>query len=61
MRSDTCRQTSGIATAYDQAFWWSIGFTALAVVLALALPGRPAPEPDASAPEPEAPSLSRVE
>jgi len=27
--------------AFDQAFWWSIGFTALAVILALALPGRP--------------------
>lgn len=37
--------TSGVATAYDQAFWWSIGFTALAVVLSLALPGRPAPAP----------------
>jgi predicted MFS family arabinose efflux permease len=48
--------TSGVAAAYDQAFWWSIGFTALAVVLSLALPGRPAPAPDTHTPGPEAPS-----
>lgn len=44
--------TSGVATAYDQAFWWSIGFTALAAVLSLALPGRskPAPETAPAAP-----------
>ncbi|MCU1528530.1 MAG: family efflux transporter permease subunit [Frondihabitans sp.] len=37
--------TSGAssATAFDQAFWWSIGFTGLAVVLSLLLPGRPVP------------------
>jgi hypothetical protein len=28
-------------TAFDIAFWWSIGFTAIAVVIALWLPGRP--------------------
>lgn len=28
------------ASAFDQAFWWLIGFTALAVVFSLALPGR---------------------
>lgn len=31
----------GIADAFDQAFWWAIGFTGLAVVLSLLLPGRP--------------------
>ena len=29
------------AAAYDQAFWWAIGFTALAVLVSFALPGRP--------------------
>ncbi|MFF1572719.1 MDR family MFS transporter [Leifsonia sp. NPDC058292] len=43
----------GIADAFDQAFWWAIGFTALAVVLSLLLPGRPAP---AIALEPTQPS-----
>lgn len=28
------------SAAFDQAFWWSIGFTGLAVVLAFMLPGR---------------------
>ncbi|NNC12640.1 multidrug efflux MFS transporter [Planctomonas sp. JC2975] len=32
--------TNGVATAYDQAFWWSIGFTAVASVLSFTLPGR---------------------
>jgi EmrB/QacA subfamily drug resistance transporter len=31
----------GIADAFDQAFWWAIGFTGLAIVLSLLLPGRP--------------------
>jgi EmrB/QacA subfamily drug resistance transporter len=31
------------STAFDQAFWWSIGFTALAVVLSLLLPSKPKP------------------
>lgn len=30
----------GDATAFDHAFWWSLGFTALAVPPALLLPGR---------------------
>lgn len=33
--------SSSTATAFDQAFWWSVGFTGLAVLLSLALPGRP--------------------
>ncbi|MBN9613616.1 MAG: multidrug efflux MFS transporter [Actinobacteria bacterium] len=32
---------AGVATAFDQAFWWSIGFTSLAVLIAFLLPGRP--------------------
>lgn len=31
---------SAPAAAFDQAFWWAIGFTGLAVVLAFLLPGR---------------------
>jgi EmrB/QacA subfamily drug resistance transporter len=31
---------AGAASAFDQVFWWSIGFTCLAVVVAFALPGR---------------------
>jgi EmrB/QacA subfamily drug resistance transporter len=31
---------AGAASAFDQAFWWSIGFTGLAVLVAFALPGR---------------------
>jgi predicted MFS family arabinose efflux permease len=29
------------ANAFDQAFWWSIGFTALALVVSFTLPARP--------------------
>ena len=32
---------SSTATAFDQAFWWTIGITGLAILLTLALPGRP--------------------
>ncbi len=31
---------SGIATAFGHTFWWCLGFTVLAVVPALLLPGR---------------------
>jgi hypothetical protein len=30
----------GVAAGFDVAFWWSIAFTAVAVVLALWLPAR---------------------
>ena len=34
------------ATAFDQAFWWAVGFTGVALVLSLMLPGRnPRPIP----------------
>jgi EmrB/QacA subfamily drug resistance transporter len=37
------------ATAFDRAFWWAVGFTGLALVLSLVLPGRtPDPEPIAA-------------
>jgi EmrB/QacA subfamily drug resistance transporter len=29
--------------SFDQAFWWAVGFTGVAVVLSFWLPGRPAP------------------
>ncbi len=29
------------STAFDQAFWWATGFTGLAMLLCLALPGQP--------------------
>lgn len=32
--------TGSIPAAFDRAFWWSIGFTAVAALLSLALPGR---------------------
>lgn len=32
--------TAASAFAFDQAFWWAIGFTAVAMVLSLTLPGR---------------------
>ncbi|WP_432826714.1 MDR family MFS transporter [Dactylosporangium sp. CA-092794] len=35
---------AGPAHAFREAFWWSIGFAAVAVPLCLLLPGRPAPE-----------------
>lgn len=34
---------AGRAEAFDVAFWWSIGFTAVAMLLAWWLPSRPAP------------------
>jgi hypothetical protein len=34
--------SAAIATAFDQAFWWAVGFTGVAFVLSLMLPGRTA-------------------
>jgi MFS family permease len=31
----------GLATAFDNSFWWSLGLTALAIIPALFLPGSP--------------------
>ncbi|MCX4781979.1 MFS transporter [Streptomyces sp. NBC_01264] len=33
------------AHAFDQAFWWAVGFTGLSLVLSLLLPGRTSTEP----------------
>jgi EmrB/QacA subfamily drug resistance transporter len=33
--------TAGAALAFDQAFWWAVGFTGLAVLICLLLPNRP--------------------
>ncbi|MEU4246198.1 MDR family MFS transporter [Amycolatopsis sp. NPDC026612] len=41
--------------AYGTTFWWSIGFTALAVPLCLFLPGRPKPVPAPDKTEAEVP------
>ncbi|GAA4750257.1 MDR family MFS transporter [Amnibacterium soli] len=35
--------TLGPVAGFQHAFWWAVGFTALAVVLSLLLPGRPEP------------------
>jgi EmrB/QacA subfamily drug resistance transporter len=35
--------TAGPEEAFQQAFWWAVGFTAVSVVLSLLLPGRPKP------------------
>jgi hypothetical protein len=39
---------SDLAAAFRQAFWWSVGLTAMAVPLCLLLPGRAADEPGKS-------------
>lgn len=55
---------AGRVTAFDNAFWWSLGLTAIAVIPALVLPGRSGSsarrqEQDGTAPRPErAPSGS---
>jgi len=38
------------SSAFDQAFWWSIGFTGVAVVLSLVLPGKPIKQTTAAVP-----------
>jgi EmrB/QacA subfamily drug resistance transporter len=42
---------SGPVAAFQDAFWWAVGFTALAVVLSLLLPGRPKPVEEAARPQ----------
>lgn len=41
-----------LGAAFDQAFWWAVGFTGIATAVALALPGRPAPAVTAAKPGP---------
>ncbi|MCX7522886.1 DHA2 family efflux MFS transporter permease subunit [Microbacterium sp. STN6] len=40
--------TATASAAFQQTFWWAIGFTAVGVIISLALPGRPAREPSAT-------------
>ncbi|BCY08312.1 MDR family MFS transporter [Actinoplanes sp. L3-i22] len=50
--ASTARRTGSLVTAFDTAFWWSIGFTAVAVALSVLLPGKaPAPAPTMAAAE----------
>ena len=42
-----------VADAFDQAFWWAVGFGGLGMVLALLLPGRPSTVAAAPPPSPE--------
>jgi EmrB/QacA subfamily drug resistance transporter len=57
---------AGLADAFGHTFWWAVGFTALAFVPALLLPGtRPEPATDTDAveersPGAQAPDLSRA-
>jgi EmrB/QacA subfamily drug resistance transporter len=39
---------AGLATAFGHTFWWAVGFTALACIPALLLPGAPATAPAAA-------------
>ena len=48
--------TGSVASAFDVAFWCTIGFATLAVVLALAMPGRPHSPATQPSPEPAQPA-----
>jgi EmrB/QacA subfamily drug resistance transporter len=39
---------SGLGGAFQQSFWWAIGFTAVGVLVSFALPGRPSAPTDAA-------------
>ncbi len=42
----TAQRTGSLVTGFDTAFWWSIGFTGVAVLVSFLLPGKaPAPAP----------------
>jgi MFS family permease len=43
---------AGLAAAYGRTFWWCIGFTVLAIVPTLLMPGRPASDAQPPAAEP---------
>jgi hypothetical protein len=45
-------RAAGLAVAFGHTFWWCVGFTALAVIPALLMPGRPPASPPAGPPEP---------
>ncbi|GIM89253.1 MDR family MFS transporter [Paractinoplanes toevensis] len=48
----TAATGNSLAVAFDIAFWWTVGFTAVAVLLSFLLPGRPAAGATPVAPEP---------
>jgi hypothetical protein len=37
---------TALTDAFQQSFWWAIGFTAAGVLISLALPGRPSAPTD---------------
>ncbi|WP_328345832.1 MDR family MFS transporter [Micromonospora sp. NBC_00421] len=47
------RAPDAVTRAFGTTFWWSVGFTVLAVPLCLLLPGRPKPLPDSEKPQSE--------
>jgi EmrB/QacA subfamily drug resistance transporter len=49
---------TAMASAFDQAFWWATGFTVVAMLVSLALPGRPAPAPRRALVEASAPTAA---
>lgn len=52
IKADQAAGLSGQAAAFGTTFWWSLALTAIAVIPALALPGRDRAAPDAAAAEP---------
>ncbi|MBL7258989.1 MDR family MFS transporter [Paractinoplanes lichenicola] len=50
--STATSRTGNLAHAFDVAFWWTVGFTGVAVLVSFVLPGKAADEPPAVASEP---------
>lgn len=50
LRAHAASGLPGQASAFGTAFWWSLGFTVIAIIPALALPRRPKDQPDDSNP-----------
>jgi predicted MFS family arabinose efflux permease len=42
--SASAQNGDALASAFNQSFWWAVGFTGVAAVLSLLLPGRPQPD-----------------
>jgi EmrB/QacA subfamily drug resistance transporter len=47
LTSSVASHHGNLVGAFTVAFWWSVGFSAVAVLLSLWLPGKPARQPDA--------------
>lgn len=58
--STATTRTGSLAEGFDEAFWWAIAFTGVAVLICLALPGRVAQPASAEAPETAQPAPARV-